>query len=341
MSPEIFGNPQAILQTPQDRLLFTVSYQASQTVRTFSETFPRSLYSGLELRLSGTISKTESCAGTLATNPSASFLRGLRIVADGEVVKDISGPNLRVLSHHIFRGQDSNFTDMTAGTDSAEAFNGKLALDFAYPLAKNPAATLFPANRFGQIEFAVDWGARGDMLAGGSYSGESFPTSPTLEVRGEEIIDPAANSAEYFLAKYRTVTNSISSLAQTEASYELPTGEVVAGVLLHQKTSTPDTDIATLVVAGGDVIIRVNGSNRKLETTWRDLTEKNQRDYGIAMPTGFAFIDFMRGYPRSGGDFNRALRADRGVSQLELLLDTASVGSASLEAVLVTLKPSK
>lgn len=326
-----------MLQTNNERKLFTSNFAANTTDRKYSPDFPRSLYSKLILRLSGTLTKTEACAGTLASEGPLNLIRGLRIVADGEIIKDISATHLRVLSHHIMRGQDTNLTNVTLGSDAAEAFSARLELDFQSLRTKIPELCWFPAHRYGQISFEVDWGAYTDLVSGGAYSSVSFPTNPTLEVWGEEILDPVKQDAQYLIQKYSQKIFSVSSSAQTAAQFQLPVGEVYRGILISQYTRTPDTPLATLVTATGNIVIRANGSFRKVETNWTELRQRNQARYGIAMPTGYAFIDFME-----DGDFARAFRADGGgVTQVDALVDTASVANAFLQFTSVTFKPSR
>ena len=337
MSREIFGVPNAILGTNQERRLFTANFASNTTSRTYSPDFPRSLYSKLMLRLSGTLSKTEACAGTLAGEGPLNLIRGVRIIADGEIIKEISATHLRVLSHHIYRGLDTNLTNVTLGTDAAEAFSARLELDFQVPRSKTPELGYFPAHRYDQISFEVDWGGFTELVAGGAYTGVSFPTNPTLEVFGEEILDPKMRSARFLIHKYAQKIFSVSSSAQTAAQFQLPVGEVYRGILISQYTRTPDTPLATLVTATGNIVIRANGAFRKLETNWTELRQRNQARYGIAMPTGYAFVDFME-----DGDFGRAFRADSGgVTAFDALVDTASVASAFLQFTPVTLKPAR
>lgn len=327
------ATPAPILQTAQNRKLFTSTFVANTTDRIYSPTFPRSCYRNLTLRLAGTLTKTESSATALADN-ALSLIRGIRIKADGDVIKEFEPSLMRVYSHHIGRRQDTNMVMITAGTDTAEAFSARLVVDFQTPASRFPEATFLPGDRYSELSFEVDWGAYTDLVTG-TYTSVSFATTPTLEVWGEEILDPAIKAREFLIHKQFTKTWSVSSLAQTAASFTLPVGETYRGILLKQLTRTPDIAIATLITATQNIVVRVNGSYRKMETTWGELAQRNQAAYGVALPTGYAFIDFME-----DGDFAKALRTgdNVGVSSLEIMADTTSIASAFLQAMPVTFK---
>lgn len=338
------GTPDQIVHTPQDRLLYTVPYQSGTTVRVYSPDLPRSLFPYWSFRLAGSLSKTEVCAGTLASEGPLPLIGGVRTLVDGEIVKEIDLTHLRVLSHHIYRGVDTNLTNVTLGTDAAEAFSARVVQDFRTLRSQDPSATFFPSDRYGQLSVEVDWGSITttsipSLIGGGSYTGVSFPTSPTLQIWGKEILSPAKRAAPYWLQRYSQKVFSVSSIAQTAGVFQLPVGEVVRGILISQYTNSPRTPISTLVTGTGQVVLRANGSYRKYETTWTELQQKNQADYGIAMPTGYAFIDFMD--PDNGGLYESAFRTDTGVNIFEALVDTASVANAFLQFTLVTFKPAR
>jgi len=332
------GIPAPVVQTPQQRKLFTQVYNGvAQTIRTFSPDFTRSLYTKLILRLSGSLSKTESSAGTLAGEGPLVLLRAIRILGDGDLIKEIDGPHLRILSHDILRGQDTDLTNVTLGTDSAEVFSARLEIDFQSLRTNFPHASWWDASRYNQITFEVDWGAVTDMIAGGTYTGVSFGTT-TLDVYGEEILTPVARQATYLVSKYTQKVVAISSVAQTGYLIQLPVGEVIRGILLSQYTLAPKIPIATLVIAGANIVIRITGpagSYRKIETTWAELQQRNRAKYQFTMPTGYAFIDLSE-----SGDISQALRADgASVTAVELLVDVASVASAFLQVTMLTYKP--
>jgi hypothetical protein len=340
----VLGTPDAVLSTPQDRLMYTVPYVNGGTARAYSPDIPRSLFPYWVLRLGGNLSKTETCAGTLVSEGPLTLITNLRVLADGEIIKEIDPTHLRVLGHHIYRGVDTNLTNITLGTDVSEAFSARLAMDYRTLRSEKPDATFFPGDRYGQLSVEVDWTAQTSstvpgLVSGGTYTGVSFTTAPTLQIWGKEILNPAKRAARYWLQRYSQKIFSVSSTAQTAGAFQLPVGEVIRGILISQYTNSPRAPITTLVTGAGNVVIRVNGTYRKYETTWTELINKNQADYGITLPNGYAFIDFMD--PDNGGLYESAFRADSGVSQLEALVDTASVANAFLQFTLVTFKPSR
>ncbi len=332
------GVPAPVVLTPQQRKLFTQTYGGvAATLRTYSPDFTRSLYTKLILRLSGTLSKTESVAGTLAGEGPLTLLKAIRILGDGDLIKEIAGAELRVLAHIAMRGVDTELTNVTLGTDVSEAFAARLEIDFQSLRTNAPGVSWWDASRYNQIAFECDWGAVTDLIAAGTYTGVSFGTT-TLEVWGEEILSPVARQNTYLVSKYQQKVFSISSIAQNLMPLQLPVGEVIRGILLSQYTLSPRTPISTLLTATANVVIRITGpqgSYRKIETTWGELQQRNKAKYQVAMPTGYAFIDLSE-----SGDIGQALRADgAGVTAVELLVDTASVASAFLQATLMTYKP--
>jgi hypothetical protein len=340
----VLGTPGAVLQTPQDRLLYTVPYVNGNTARVYSPDIPRSTYPQWSLRLGGTFSKTEVCAGSLLTEGPLPLISGMRVKLDDDVIKEIDPMHLRVISHHIYRGLDTNLTNITLGTDVAEAFAARLALDWKTLRSENPNATILPSDRYGQLAVEVDWGASAatstpSLVSGGAYTGMSFPTPPTLQIWGTEVLDPAVRMAPFWLQKYTQKIFSVNATAQTAGAFQLPVGEVVRGILVSQYTNSPRVPISTLVAANNNIQIRANGSYYKYQTTWTELIQRNQADYGIALPTGYAFIDFMN--PDNGGLYAAAFRADSGVSILEALVDTASVANAFLQFTMITFKPAR
>jgi hypothetical protein len=262
----LVGVPHPVLNAVQERRLFTSTMVANTTQRHYSPDFPRSLYSHLDCYLSGTLTKDETCAGTLADN-ALSLIRGIRIKADGDIVKEFEPAAIRPLSHHIFRGQDTNLAMVTLGDDTAEAFSARFLIDLQSPRTRLPEASYLPGDRYGELAFEVDWGAMSDLVGGGTYASSSFPTTPTLVVRGVEHLNPALRARPYLIHKYFTKTFSQSSTAETARVCQLPVGETYRGILLRQLTRTPDLGISTLVTATGNIVVRVNGSYRKVETT--------------------------------------------------------------------------
>jgi hypothetical protein len=333
-----------VLETPQQRKLFTFDYTSGATVRKYSPDFPRSLYSKLMLVLAGNLTKTESSAGTLADN-AFSLLRAIRLIADGETIKEFEPRVMRVYSHHVCRGQDTDATMITLGSDTAERFEARLELDFQFLRTRAPWLGYFPAYRYNQIGIELDWGAYTELVNGGTYSGVSFSTSPTLEVWGEEIQSPQAyNFDGYILHKVQQriyALNSVANNIGSEARYELPIGEVYRGILVHAFKRSPDLAQNGLLQGESgttydSLIVRVNGTFRRVETNWYELRRRNKARYGIAMPSGFAFIDFVE-----DGDLYKTLRADEGISSVEFLASNASVASAFLGLTLFTMKKAK
>lgn len=340
----VLGTPMAITSTPQERPLYVIPYVNGNTNRVYSPDIPRSLYPYWILRLAGTLSKTEACAGTLVSEGPLTLINTIRVLADGEVIKEIDPMHLRVISHHIYRGGDTSISNISLGTDVAEAFSARLALDFRTLRSEKPDNTFFPADRYGQLSVEVDWAATSatsiaPLVSGGAYTGVAFPTIPTLTIIGKEIMDPGQRAAPYWLQRYTQKVFSVNSVAQTGGVFQLPVGEVIRGILISQYTNTPRVPLSTLVAASGKIQIRANGSFYKYETTWGELQQKNQADYGVAMPTGYAFIDFMD--PDNGGLYASAFRADNGISTLEALVDTVSVASAFLQFTFITFKPAR
>src|SRR5207247_2827744 len=98
----VLGTPDAVLSTPQERKIFSLPYANGDTVRASSPDLPRSVYPYWIFRLSGALSKTEGCAGTLVDESPFTLIRGLRLYQDSELIKDIDLAHLRVLSHFIY-----------------------------------------------------------------------------------------------------------------------------------------------------------------------------------------------------------------------------------------------
>jgi hypothetical protein len=339
----VLGTPDALLNTPQDRLLFTVPYQSGTTVRTYNPDIPKSLYSHWILRLAGQYTKTEGAAGTLATEGPLPLISGFRVNVDGEAVKEIDLTHLRVISHHIYRGADTNLTNVTLGSDTAEDFSARVALDFRTLRSERPDATYFPANRYNQLSVEVDWASISAagcpaLIGGGTYTVASFATAPTLQIWGKEILNPGKQAKPYWLQRYSQKVFSVSSQAQTAGVFQLPVGEVIRGILISQYTNSPRLPISTLVTANANIVLRANGNNRKYETTWVEQTQRNQADYGVALPTGYVFLDFMDA--DNGGLYETAFDTGQ-IQSLEALVDTASVASAFLQFTLVTFKPAR
>lgn len=329
------------MPTPSERLINTIPYTSGTTVRVYSPDIPRSLWAGWSLLLAGTLSKTEVGAGTLAENCLA-LVKGFRVLLDGDVIKDIDLTHLRVLAHHVFRGLDTDITDVTLGTDVAEAFAGRVALDFRIPRSEMPNLGFLPAARYKQLAVEVDWGASTDLVSGGTYTGVSFPTAPTLQIYGRDVVEMAERMAKKLIHKYSQKQFGVNAAAETAKVCSLPYGEVYRGILISQYTNSPRLPISTLVTATGNIVVRVvgaGGTRRVVETTWSELTKKNKADYGIAMPTGYAFIDFQSN--DDGGKFSDCLRTDKGsgVQAVEVLVDVASVANAFLQFTSVTYKP--
>jgi hypothetical protein len=131
---------------------------------------------------------------------------------------------------------------------------------------------------------------------------------------------------------------SVNSQAQTGGVFQLPVGEVIRGILISQYTNSPRLPITSLVTDNMNIVLRANGNNRKYETTWIEQGQRNQADYGVAMPAGYVFVDFMD--PDNGGLFETAFDTAQ-LGTLEALIDTASVASAFLQFTLITFKPSR
>lgn len=338
MTPTMVGIPAPVVLTPQQRKLFTQVYNGTAgTQRTYSPDFTRSLYTKLIFRLSGTLSKTESVAGSLPGEGPLPFIKGIRILGDGDLIKEIAATELRVLSHFVFRGVDTDLVNITLGTDVAEVFSARLELDFQALRTVQPGASWWDASRYNQISCEIDWGSSADLTGGGTYTGVTLLAQ--MDVFGEEILNPVARQNLYLVQKYQQKVFSVNAVALLANPFQLPVGESIRGILLSEYTvGPPRAPISTLVIAGAAIVIRITGpqgSYRKIETTWSELQQRNKATSQVAMPTGYAFIDLAE-----KGDIGEALRADSpGVTAVELLVDVASVANAFLQATLVTFKP--
>lgn len=333
-----------VLETPQQRKLFTLDVSAAGTVRKYSPDFPRSLYTKLIFVLAGNLTKTESSAGTLADN-ALSLLRNIRILADGETIKEFEPRQMRVYSHHVCRGQDTDATMITLGNDTAERFEARLEMDFQFLRTRAAYLGWFPAFRYNQIGIEVDVGDYTALVGGGTYTSVSYSTAPTLEVWAEEVQSPKAYAFNgYLVHKVQQRIYGLSSIANSAGSEqvnELPIGEVYRGILVHQFTRTPDLAINSLLrgesgTTYDNLIVRVNGTFRRVETNWYEIRRRNKARYGVAMPSGYAFIDFVE-----DGDLLKMLRADAGISSIQFMQSNASVASAFLGLTLFTIKKAK
>lgn len=333
-----------VLETPQQRKLFTLDCSNAGTVRKVSPDFPRSLYSKLIFYLYGNLTKTQSAGGTLADN-ALSMLKAIRILADGETIKEFEPRQMRIYSHFIGRGIDTDLTMITAGTQTAERFEARFELDFQFLGTRGPWMGWFPAFRYNQITMEVDVGDYTSLVAGGTYTGVSWSTNPTLEVWGEEIQSPKAYAyTGYLVHKVQQriyALNAVANNQGSEAIYELPIGEVYRGIQIHQFTRTPDLAVNTLLrgesgTTYDNLIVRVNGTFRRVETNWYELRRRNKARYGVALPSGYAFIDFVE-----DGDLLKMLRADAGINSIQFMASNASVANAYLGLTLFTIKKSK
>src|ERR1041384_648368 len=341
---QVLGTPNTVLSTPQERLLATIDYVNGNTARVYSPQIPRSLYPYWILRLSGTYSGTEGCAGTLAAESPLPLINAIRVLADGDVVKEIDLAHLRVLSNCVFRGQDSGITaGIALGTQASAPFSARIPLDFRMLKSEKPEATFFPSRRYEQLSVEVDWAGSSatgipNVITGGSYTGVAVAAE--LEIYGREVLGPAKQTGKYWINKYSQKIFPITA-TQAAAEFALPVGEVVRGILFSQYTNGPRTPIDTAVLYDSKIVLRANGSYRKFETTWGELTEKNAADYGLSggMPVGYAFLDFMD--HDNGGLFENAFRTNRGsgIDQLDAIVDTTIISGAFLQATMVTMKP--
>ena len=283
-------------------------------------------------------------AGGLADN-ALSLLRSIRILADGETIKEFEPRQMRVYSHFVGRGVDTDMTMITLGTDTAERFEARLELDFQFLRTRAPFLGWFPAFRYNQIGIEVDVGDFTSLVAGGTYTSVSYSTAPTVEVWGEEIQSPKAyNFTGYLLHKCQQriyALNGTANAAGSEAVYELPIGEVYRGLLIHQFLRTPDLANNSLLrgesgTTYDNLIVRVNGTFRRVETNWYELRRRNKARYGVALPPGYAFIDFVE-----DGDLMKVLRGDAGISSVQFMASNASIANAFLGVTLFTMKKAK
>ncbi len=300
-------------------------------------------YKGFVLVFTATFNKAGAAAfGTLASETPFNLFRDIRIYGVSLLQK---APLrwMRQLNHKYLRKTDASFTAPTA-TNTNQTIEFSAYID-AVTLRSTfeDGSILDLSKRVGAPAFEVDFGTVEDLIAGGDYSTKTI-TGATVTIFG--ILDEQSylKKMQFSARELKYIERPISSAAQNEYPVDLPLGRSVTRILIGQFTKAPELLISTLVVAGANIRIDVNGKPQWGPYTYQEIQRWNKADTnGNGLDTGYLVIDFLR----HGGNLKDWLdltdtinqgNPDR-VTSAQLILDVASVASAYLGVLVDGLVP--
>jgi hypothetical protein len=323
-------------KVPRLRKLGSLAYVKNNFSEMLSPNlFPQLIYSFLFFRLSGSITTGAGALGTAVAENPYTLIKSIQVKIAGTDFIDIPATDLRILAHYIGQrpGVAPTSTAVANTASATQSFKADLMLPFSLTDMhfSGRRRGFFASNRYPTVSLRINWGSEEDLIAAGGYATKAVDAGCVLDVWAEEWSqEPAFESASNLLLHKRgQQTVDANGVVLTNYSIELPRDpSLLRGVLIKQFTDVPETPITTLFTALKAITLRYGKTDRKLEFDYETLQRINTRDYGIALPNGYVFLDLA-----PDGDFARLQDTTSGV--FELLVDSASVANAKIRTTFV------
>jgi hypothetical protein len=308
-------------------LVEQVNYPSSQPFTTRTKLPLNGALRGLQLLLSGSITIDASLDGVLAPEGCAALISEIRIMGDPKggtkqvgLLKKIDFAaayqyNTIMESLAGLKLEPTPITKSSANSPFRIAVN----VDFRMPWCDEERKTLLLADSIQNLTLEIDWRPLTDMVTTGVVTVGSTPI--TLQISVDQFVDRFSIGQAY--AQNLQISREKPVVAaQSDFTFDLDGKEKLRGILIKTFTRsgvtyhTPvDTVINSLTFLAKDRPLKYYPSIHALKA-------KDQRVYGIAMPTGYSFLDFM-----SEGNFDSALPKEF-MGRVQLRLDVANISNA-------------
>lgn len=231
----------------------------------------------LQLYLSGNI-----VIGTAYTSVFsegiARLMKRVEVVANGEVVANLTGPML--LSGNFSRkgGVKKTNPGYTATTHACEAVS---MLDFAHVGGVRPKDSILRTSGFRQLQLRITWGAWADV-----FGGAGVVTSNTLALRVamRETAEHGESGKPEVRRLYRTIEKTYA--ASTQDRIPLDPNLLYRGLVIRAESAG---ELSGSVLTNAKVMV---GNDVLFDLSESQIDDLNFHDYDVAMPDGFYVIDF-------------------------------------------------
>lgn len=327
-------------KVPRERLIGTLLYKKNGFTELLSpNTYPQEIYERHILRLSGIHTKVGTVDGVAVAENPLTLLKAIQVRFGSNAWVDIPGPDLHVLSHYIMQRPGRPAPGLLASTgdkNSDDTFGVDLELPFALKDMVAPRRGFFPANRYTSpaVGLRINWGSESDMVNGGTFSTNQLDSCQVDVIGREWSGQPEFEAAKnYFLHKRISAVTPTNGSALVKYPIEIPRdASRLRGVLIKTYQDSPETPDLTVISDTADLTLIYGTTDRKYEYTYGLLRSINERDYGIALPPGYVFIDLA-----PDGDFGALQDTTAGLFQI--LFNTNAVAAAQIRCTFVRYEP--
>jgi hypothetical protein len=298
------------------------------------------VYQSLNIRLSGT---TKVIAGITAVPEDVlSLIRGITLEATSNNRRAAYGKfkqgdfaamyNLQ----RFLRNVSGAVVPLTAAGGGPNAFSADLQLDFEFPHSSDPRRTyLNAAADLQTLTIIIDWGDEGDIDTAAPWLGVGDALTAQVVVSGRELVDSHIKGFKFGVNTLSYQEKPIAA-ASTDFQFDMRRGNLLRGILIKAYTQAPG---ATFHTPSDAVINAVKFSlNREVKVQyfdWPTLQGQNLIDYRmVAVPVGYAFIDFME-----DGNYSKIIPTSA-FTDVILSFDVAGVANSRIRVYPVEIYPS-
>jgi hypothetical protein len=258
----------------------------------------------LILIVTGTMTVTTAGAGALRAEQPLSVIRSLEILGSpvGTIKKGDAAGFFRL--QHLLKGTPGLLTAL--GSVATADFEFHLDIDFELEgIEASRRDTLLRGKDYTSLDLIINWGDKNDIISGATTWALSALQAVLMchEFRDGVSLNPPRPY------KIHKVAQDESPCATATSSFSFPlTGKhTLRGILIKQFTRasgvTNDTPVSTII---NNVTLELDGDPRAKWSPYSALRGDNKTFFSVeTLPTGYAFLDLMRGSRENEINVNR------------------------------------
>jgi hypothetical protein len=333
---------------PRERLLGSLAYNRngfSELIQGKGGGLSAEIYDYFRLQLVGTEEKNSSLNFTVNDGNPFSLLKSIQTRHGSDAWNDISGKDLRQLSHKIHdeyrRAKEAPNTvatsnDATSVNPVQDVFSTNLYFPFRLDdmTLAGKRSGAWATNRYGASgastpSVRVIFGNETDLTTEAGVVVKHDIINCQINVYGRVWSgDSKFEPAKFLLNSRTTEFYDVNNTAWKDKKLEIKNRAAkLRGVLLYAYTDQPETPQTNLIPADAAITLLFNNSDRKYEYTAQYIQELNEANYGARLDDGYYYIDLAE-----DGDFGRLQDLSAGTFEL-VIGKTNAIANAKLRVV--------
>lgn len=254
----------------------------------------------IQLLLNGSVTMDASADGALVSEGIKALINEIRIVGQPKgsgkevgILKKIDFAALYRFNHIMesIAGLELNPTPITKSAANSP-FYVSANIDFRMPWSNNERRSLLLADQIQELYLEVDWLPLASAFTAGVPSVGSTPI--TLQGVVEYFTDAYSKNPQVPYDQFLQVYREKPVLAsQSDFSFELNGKEKLRGIMIKTFTRSGVSTHTPVDSVINSITLMADNKPVKAFPSLNSLKAKNQRVYGVAMATGYSFLDFM------------------------------------------------